>query len=130
MPESDNRKTILVVDDMAAILEHARQILKDDYKIIPCTSAKMALEIMSKRLPDLIMSDINMPDMDGYEFLKVIRAAKEYKDIPVILITTGLTAETENLGYECGANDFVLKPFAQTSMLKKVKDQLLLREIK
>lgn len=130
MAATDNRKTILVVDDMAAILEHAKQILKDEYKIIPCISAKMALDVMSKRLPDLVLTDISMPDMDGYELLKTIKSTPAYADIPVILITTGLTADVEAQGYELGADDFVIKPFGQIAMLKKIKNQLLMKEMK
>lgn len=130
MAEADTRKTILIVDDMAAILEHARQILKDEYKIIPCTSARMALDIMSKRLPDIVLTDINMPDIDGFELLKTIKSIPEYNSIPVILITTGLTAEIEAQGYELGADDFVIKPFGQVAMLKKIKNQLMMKEIK
>lgn len=130
MANVDNRKTILVVDDMAPILEHARQILKDDYKLIPCTSAKMALDIMSKRLPDLVITDINMPELDGFELLRIIKATPDYSEIPVILITSGLTAEAELHGYELGADDFILKPFGQLAVLKKVKNQLCLAELK
>ena len=121
---SDNtEKTILVIDDMAAILEHARQILKDEYKVIPCTSAKQALDIIEKRRPDLILTDINMPDMDGYEFLSSIKSNPDYKDIPVLLITAEMTTEIETKGFELGADDFILKPFSQITMLKRIANQ-------
>lgn len=130
MAETNNRRTILIVDDMAAILEHARQILKDKYNVLPCTSAKLALDVMKKRIPDLIMSDINMPDMDGYELLQQVRSTPQLKDIPVILVTSGITAEIEAKGYELGADDFVLKPLGQFAVNKKIRDQLLIKDIK
>lgn len=109
---------------MVAILEHAKQILKDDYKLIPCTSGKQALEILPKRRPDLILLDINMPDMDGYEVLKRIKNDQSYHDIPVILITTELTTDMESKGFEFGADDFIIKPFSQITMLKRISNQL------
>lgn len=118
------KKTIMVVDDMAAILEHARQILKDDYKLIPCMSGKQALEIIPKRRPDLVLLDVNMPEMDGFEVLSTLKADDEYKDIPVILITTELTADIESKGFESGADDFIIKPFSQISMLKRISNRL------
>ena len=121
------KKTVLVVDDMAAILEHARQILKDDYKVIPCTSAAQALEVMAKLRPDVILTDINMPDTDGFEFVASVRNNDSFKDIPVIMLTAELTADIENRGFETGADDFILKPFSQAIVLKKVSNQLALR---
>lgn len=124
MEENIAKKVILVVDDMAAILEHAKQILKDEYSIIPCTSAKMALEIITKRRPDIILTDINMPDMDGYEFLRTVKGNPELKSIPVILTTAELTADIEARGFEMGADDYLLKPFSQITMLRRIKLQL------
>ena len=119
-----DRKTIMVVDDMATILEHARQILKDDYKVIPCTNVDQAFDIMSKCQPDMILTDINMPGKDGYEFLSLLKSNPDYSDIPVILITAELSAETEAKGFELGADDFILKPFSTITMLKRISNHL------
>lgn len=119
-----DKKTVLVVDDMAAILEHAKQILKDDYKVIPCMSAKQALDVISKRKPDIVLTDINMPDMSGYDLLTSIKSNPETKDIPVLLISAEMTSEIEAKGFEMGADDFILKPFSQVTMLKRVAKQL------
>ncbi len=120
MTDTTEKKLILVIDDMAAILEHARQMLKDEYNVIPCISARKALEVMEKRKPDLILVDINMPEMDGFEFITLIKADERYKDIKVMMITAEITAQTEAKGYELGADGFILKPFSQTVMLKKI----------
>lgn len=124
--ELSDKKTILVVDDMATILEHAKQILKDDYRIIPCISAIQALDVVIKRRPDIILSDINMPEMDGFEFLSRLKENPEFKDIPVILITSEITSEMESKGFEMGAADFIIKPFTQIAMTKRITNQLLL----
>ena len=124
MQLSELRKTILVIDDMAAILEHAKQLLKEKYSVIPCTSAKQALEIIEKRKPDLILVDINMPEMDGFDFIRKIKEDERYSDIHVMMITAEITSQTESKGYELGAENFVLKPFAQHVMMKKIEDCL------
>ena len=120
MTDTTEKKLILVIDDMAAILEHARQMLKDEYNVIPCISARQALEVMEKRKPDLILVDISMPEMDGFEFITLIKADERYKDIKVMMITAEITAQSEAKGYELGADGFILKPFSQTVMLKKI----------
>lgn len=120
----NSKKVILVIDDMATILEHAKQILKDTYKVIPCTNGKQGLEIFDKMKPDLVLVDINMPEMDGFQVLSEIRSRKETGKVPVIMMTTGLSNEMESLGFRCGVDDFLLKPFSQPAMLKRVSQQL------
>lgn len=124
--DNQTMKTIMIVDDMTPILEHAKQILKDSYKLIPCTGGKQAFDIMAKRKPDLILLDVNMPDMDGFEVLTKIKADDELGSVPVILITTELTADIESKGFELGADDFIIKPFSQITMLKRIDAQLRL----
>lgn len=126
--DTGDKKTVVVVDDMAAILEHAKQILKDDYKVIPCMSAKQALEVIDKRKPDIVLTDINMPDMDGFELLSAIRSNPETKDIPVLFISAEMTSDIEAKGFELGVDDFILKPFSQVTMLKRMANQLALKK--
>ncbi len=124
MQLSELRKTILVIDDMAAILEHAKQLLKDEYSVIPCISAKQALEIMDKRKPDLILVDINMPEMDGFDFIRRIKSDERFSDVHVMMITAEITSQIESKGYELGAENFVLKPFSQPVMIRKITECL------
>ena len=124
MQLSELRKTIMVIDDMAAILEHAKQLLKDEYSVIPCISAKQALEIMDKRKPDLILVDINMPEMDGFDFIRRIKSDERFSDVHVMMITAEITSQIESKGYELGAENFVLKPFSQPVMIKKITECL------
>lgn len=126
--DTGDKKTVLVVDDMAAILEHAKQILKDEYKVIPCTSAKQALDVIDKRKPDCVLTDINMPDMDGFELLSAIKSNPETKDIPVLLLSAEMTSDLEAKGFALGADDYVLKPFSQVTMLRRISNQIALRE--
>jgi putative two-component system response regulator len=114
----------MVIDDMAAILEHAKQLLKDEYSVIPCISAKQALEIMDKRKPDLILVDINMPEMDGFDFIRRIKSDERFSDVHVMMITAEITSQIESKGYELGAENFVLKPFSQPVMIRKITECL------
>lgn len=118
--DNSEKKTIVVVDDMATILEHAKMILKEDYRVVPCTNGAQALEIINKIHPNLVLVDINMPDMDGFEVLTAIKQNPAVSNISVILITTELSSDIEEKGFELGADDFIIKPFAQASMLKRI----------
>lgn len=115
------KKTIMIVDDMISIIEHAKQLLKEEYKVLPCTSGTQALEIVEKVHPDLILLDVNMPDIDGFEVMKRLKEMESVKDIPVIFITSTLSAEEEEKGFILGAADFLMKPFTQVSMFRRVK---------
>ncbi len=118
------KKTILIIDDMAAILEHARQLLKEEYKVIPCLGAAQAFDVMNKIKPDLILVDINMPDIDGYEFTGRVKGDDNLKNIPVLMVTAEITADIETKGFEYGADDFVLKPFTQSILLRKLRNHI------
>ena len=124
-----DKKTILIIDDMATILEHAKQILKDSYRVIPCTNGQQGLEIFDKMKPDLVLVDINMPDMDGFQVLSEIRSRSEGRKVPVIMMTTGLTNEIESEGFRAGVDDFLIKPFSQPAVLKRVSMQLESRPV-
>ena len=124
MQLSELRKTVLVIDDMAAILEHAKQLLKGEYSVIPCISAKQALDIMDKRIPDLILVDINMPEMDGFDFIRQVKSDERFSDVHVMMITAEITSQIESKGYELGAENFILNPFSQLVMLKKISECL------
>ena len=124
-----DKKTILIIDDMATILEHAKQILKDSYRVIPCTSGQQGLEIFDKMKPDLVLVDINMPEMDGFQVLSEIRSRSEGRKVPVIMMTTGLTNEIESEGFRAGVDDFLIKPFSQPAVLKRVSMQLETRPV-
>lgn len=122
--DNNDKKTVLIVDDMTTILEHAKVILKDDYKLIPCTGGRQALDIISKRKPDVILLDVNMPEMEGFEVLQEVKRMPEMQDVPVIMITTEITNDIEAKGFELGASDFIIKPFSQVVMLKRIAMQL------
>src|SRR5271168_1570825 len=123
------KKTILLVDDTPANIQVANSILKDDYKIRVATNGAKALELATaKPAPDLILLDVMMPEMDGYEVCAHLKSSAETKDIPVIFLTGKTDAEDETRGFEVGAVDYIHKPFSPSVVKARVRTHLMLRE--
>ncbi|MBO4689197.1 MAG: diguanylate cyclase [Clostridiales bacterium] len=126
----DKVKTILVVDDSKANLMLAKQALDEFYQVSLVTSGQMALRFLEKRVPDLILLDINMPEMDGLETLRQIRAIHDFHEIPVIFLTAKTDPETEVECLKLGAADFIGKPFVPEVMRSRVARTLELEEFR
>ena len=124
MERDEAKKTILIVDDNKLNIVTARDVLKDDYLLIEAQSAKEAFEILERKIPDLIILDIVMPEMDGYEMIKKLKASRRFKKIPVIFLTAETDPESEVKGFDLGAVDFIIKPFIAPVMKRRVKTQL------
>ncbi|MBD5474900.1 MAG: response regulator [Lachnospiraceae bacterium] len=114
------KNTILVVDDDKTNLALAQKILMPRYRIAASNSGRGALKYLENHRPELILLDINMPDMDGYEVMEQIRAKEETKTIPVIFLTADNLAETEIKCFQMGAMDFVTKPFVPDILFSRV----------
>lgn len=129
MARLEGKKTVLVVDDAPANLQIVNSILKDDYKIRVATSGAKALVLVKvKPLPDLILLDVVMPEMDGYEVCGILKATPEARDIPVIFLTGKTEADDETKGFEMGAVDYIHKPFLAAVVKARVHTHLMLRE--
>ena len=124
------KKSILMVDDIKLNLASARDVLKDDYILYEALSAKEGFEILEDIIPDLILLDINMPEMSGYEMLEKIMSCRRLKKIPVIFLTAENNASSEVKGFDLGAVDFITKPFVPTVMKRRIKTQLELSAYK
>lgn len=123
-------KHILVIDDNVTNLKIAEKALKPHYKVSLLISGAQTLRFLSRNKPDLILLDINMPDMDGYETLTKIRENTELDNVPVIFLTSLSDSENEVRSIELGAVDFIIKPFAPQTMLSRVKMHLEFSEYK
>jgi diguanylate cyclase (GGDEF)-like protein/PAS domain S-box-containing protein len=123
----DFKPTLLLVDDMQVNLVMLSAILKDEYHIKTAKSAAQALELLSLGGIDLILSDVVMPDIDGYELCRILKNDEKTKDIPIIFVTGSSSAEDEERGFEIGAVDFILKPFKPTTVKSRVKTHINLR---
>ena len=118
------QKTIFVVDDNGTNLSTAEEALEDEYRVITLASAGKMFTILEKVTPDLILLDIEMPEMDGFEAIKRLKAGASHAQIPVIFMTATADAATEARGKELGAVDFVTKPFSAPALLSCIEKHL------
>jgi phosphoserine phosphatase RsbU/P len=124
-------KTLLLVDDAPANIQIANFILKDTYKIRIATNGARALELANVTpLPDLILLDVMMPEMDGYEVCTRLKIAAETRDIPVIFLTGQTEIEDETRGFDVGAVDYIHKPLSPAIVKARVQTHLVLRGIR
>lgn len=126
---SDKQK-ILIVDDTAENLDVLLGLLQDEYKLFAAPEGPIALQIAMKQKPDLILLDIMMPNMDGYEVCRQLKADESTKEIPVIFITAKSETENEVKGFDVGGVDYITKPFNPPAVLARVKAHLALKREK
>ena len=116
---------VLVVDDDAANLRMASHILSEEKMRVSCLkSGEQAIQFLQENRPDLILLDIQMPGMDGFETMAVVKGNKDTADIPVIFLTANEDSNMEVRGLEAGAMDFIKKPFVPEILLIRVKHTL------
>ncbi len=116
---------ILVVDDETNILELLKfNLVKNGYQVVGLTNGLDAIKFMEKDKPDLIILDIMLPYMDGYEVLRILRADPETIGIPIIMLSAKDEEIDKVLGLELGADDYVTKPFSPREMVARVKSHL------
>ncbi len=118
---------VLLVDDSPTNIQVLNDALKDDYSVFFSTSGKDALKIASESMPDLILLDVIMPDIDGYEVCRTIKADPILKNIPIIFITAMNQQEDEAIGLELGAVDYICKPFNPGIVRLRVRNQIELK---
>ena len=123
----EKRYHILVVDDNVTNLKFAEVTLKPIYKVTSLISGEQALKFLSKNIPDLILLDIKMPGMDGFDTIKEIKANINTRNIPVIFLTAMSESESELMGLALGATDFISKPFVPEVMLRRIAMQIELK---
>lgn len=123
-------KRILIVDDNKTSLSSAKSALGDIYKVTAVTSGAQALKFLEGNECDIILLDINMPEMDGFEVMKKIRENGVLADIPIVFLTADNDAETENRCLEEGAADFIAKPFVLNVMRSRISHILELDDLR
>ena len=120
-------QTVLVVDDSRDIRDYVVSCLQNQYKIVTAKDGLDGLEKLSEASPDLIISDVMMPRMDGYAFCRAIKKDPDHKHIPVILLTSKASLEAKIEGLEAGSDDYLAKPFNATELRVRIKNLLRLR---
>lgn len=124
-----DRKLILIVDDTPTNVSIVSGVLKDQYRTKVATNGEKALAIANgPEKPDLILLDVMMPGMDGYEVCRRLKTAPETVEIPIIFLTAKTDTGDEEKGFEVGAVDYIHKPFSPPIVLARVKTQLALQD--
>lgn len=121
-----SRPLILLVDDEANNLQVLRHILQDDYRLMFAKDGHKALQLVQTEKPDLILLDVMMPDMDGYEVCRRLKANTGTQHIPVIFVTALADVNDEKTGFELGAVDYITKPVSPPIVRARVKNHLSL----
>lgn len=121
---------ILIVDDMQSNIDILRSVLSKSYQISVAKNGEKAIEIARKVMPNLILLDIMMPVMSGYDVIKIMKADEKLKEIPVIFITAQSELHEKTLGFELGAVDYVVKPFEALEVKARVETHIKLVQSK
>jgi signal transduction histidine kinase len=121
-PPGRNPLEILIVEDSPTQAEKLKGILEaNDFRVVTACNGRQALEAMRARKPTLVITDINMPEMDGYELCRRIRADGQLGEVPVILLTALSDPEDVFKGLECGADNFITKPYDENNLLARIQ---------
>ena len=123
------QKTIFVVDDNDTNLAMAKEALKEQYRVMTLPSAAKMFSLIEKITPDLILLDIEMPEMDGFEALDLLKHNGAQADIPVIFLTSMTDAEVEVRGFQLGVIDFITKPFSAPVLINRIKTHMNIDEL-
>ncbi|MDR0851520.1 MAG: response regulator [Clostridiales Family XIII bacterium] len=126
--KNTNKKAILLVDDNMTNLKIGKAILKDQYTIYTVPSAEMMFTMLGSIHPDMILLDIEMPEMDGFEALRRLKSDPAYAKIPVIFLTAKSGENDEWKGLSLGACDYISKPFSPALLLLRIENQMLMIE--
>ncbi len=116
-----DQKKILVVDDAEFNRDLIIQLLGDDYEVLVAVDGAEGVKIAEQERPDLILMDLGMPLMDGWEATRIIKANSELKHIPVIAVTSHAMIGDEIQAREAGCDDYVPKPIDEEELIRKVK---------
>lgn len=116
-----DNKHILIVDDDISMLKMLRMFLQDEFKVSVVDSGKLALEFVSKHIPDLILLDYLMPVLSGPEVLENLREKEEYKDIPVLFLTSVTDREKIVKCLSMNPKGYLVKPISREELLDKVR---------
>jgi len=127
---SDARELIMLVDDSLGNLMVAKEALSDVYTVITVPSASKMFELLARYAPKLILLDIDMPEMNGYEAIKILKNHPKTKNIPVIFLTAMSDSSSELQGLSLGAIDYIIKPFSAALLKKRIELHILVEEQK
>ena len=126
---SGSRPLLLIVDDNRDVLRYIAGIVRSEYDYVAAENGREALRLLEQHAPELIISDIMMPDMDGYELLQQLKNNERWRTIPFIFLTAKADVDMRVEGLEAGADDYIAKPFNSLELLARVKAVLRLKTL-
>ena len=125
MTEPSKTSVILVIDDDPVHIRLIEKVLtQEGYRVLSTDDAPLGLETAIKERPDLIVLDVMMPIINGFNICRLMKSEEGVKDIPIILLTSRITEEDQRIGWEVGANGYMLKPLNTAEFLTKVRELL------
>jgi len=127
---NSERKTIFLVDDNLTNLTVGKAALTEHYNVFTLNSGEKLLKMIEKNIPDIILLDVEMPEMNGYDVIKILKSKEDVKHIPVIFLTARNDVESELEGLSLGAIDYITKPFSPALLLKRIETHLLIESQK
>ena len=125
----ESKKHVLVVDDSSTNLKCTAAILQDTYKLTMLKSGEQAIDYLKGETADIILMDINMPDLDGYETMRRIKQNPDNADIPIIFLTSDSDRSSEIKGLQMGAMDFIRKPIEPEIMRSRIEKTIQIDEV-
>lgn len=115
-----DKKMIVAVDDSGIILKRLTKVLGEDYDLHAFSVGKRALQFLKDRTPDLIILDIDMPEINGYEMLKMLKVREHLQSVPVIFLTSNSDKNSVMRAVAGGADDYVVKPIDEEILMDKI----------
>lgn len=129
MEQEDRETCILIIEDNEELRHFIKNILSKEYKVYEAANGKEGLEITLKKSPDIVVSDIMMPEMDGVEYLDMVKKNRDISHIPVILLTAKSAVDDRIKGMEYGADDYITKPFNSSYLKAKIASLIKQRDM-
>jgi len=123
----NKKPIILIVDDKPENLSVLFSLLNELYEVLAAESGVVALDIIRSSKPDLILLDIMMPELDGYELCSIVKSSEYTKDIPIIFMSALSETSDKVRGFELGAVDYIIKPFQQEEVVARIKTHLSIK---
>ena len=127
---SGARSRVLIADDNADMRLYLSRLLSERYDVKAVPNGQVALDAIREQLPDLVLSDVMMPELDGFGLLRELRANAETKTIPIILLSARAGEESRVEGLDAGADDFLVKPFSARELIARVQSHLQLARVR
>ena len=127
--ETTRKMSVLTVDDAPSIIKSVSSILGGDYKVYGLTNPSMVVKFLRQITPELFLLDYQMPEINGFDLVPIIRTFEEHKDTPIIFLTSMGTIDHVSAAYSLGACDFIVKPFQDVILREKVAKHIVRKKL-